>query len=180
MNILSLTDKQIIREEFYKTWKTCAKERQKTPPKSLNSSSGQLLVFVLHRLIIKTGIDKKIKYQPHQHLYKLVKEIGLTCATCGNELNADSQVWEALKENVNSGSSLKRESNPDTLKLLAPKQELVATYPEEARAQQPPSIQKKKIKMKYRGREIVREVGEPMISTTKDNSKLKYRGTNYN
>ena len=95
--VLSQEYKEIIKQEFYKNWKTCEHEMLELEGLNTITPSRQPLSIVLKEILQKHGILAGINgdYQ-EKNLNKILKELKLKCPTCGKELTANLIVGKYL------------------------------------------------------------------------------------
>ncbi len=92
MKPLSQKQKEKIKKEFYKQWKTCENDLTVEKDSKHVSDYSQPLIFVLHRIIQNTLLEKEINYQPHRDYHELLEQLQLTCSSCGKPLKSKSRV----------------------------------------------------------------------------------------
>ena len=96
MKPLSEKQKEKIRTEFYRQWKTCENEITLSRNSSTVINSSQHLFFVLHTIIKNTFSEKEINYQTHRDYQQLLNQLQLNCLTCGQPLKPTNTVGKYL------------------------------------------------------------------------------------
>ncbi len=97
MSLLSENQKQRIRTEFYKSWRTCENEKPQDKQKCNWTIFSNPLVLVLPKILKDVGVLDEIDYEPRKHIKELLAELELTCATCGNQLSPFSEVGKYIE-----------------------------------------------------------------------------------
>ena len=131
--ILSDRQKEIIKQEFSKIWKTCEHEMLEREGLNTITPSRKPLSVVLEEILKKTGILAELKNNYDKNdINNFLKELKLKCPTCGKKLTAniivgkylgDDEFWHSFTHLIESSqSSLKNitsKSRPRNRKIAS-------------------------------------------------------------
>jgi len=95
-NLLSETQKQRIKTEFYKNWKTCQNEMVSRKDSNTITSSRQPMIFALREVMKTTGVSEEIKHKYDGRINRILDELQLRCRTCGHKLSAHTEIGRYL------------------------------------------------------------------------------------
>ncbi len=94
--LLSEQQKQIIKDEFYRHWKTCDNEMVQGEDLKAIAPSRKPIIFALRQTIKTTRIFRKSDRLENTYLERLLQELDLKCPTCGKSINRDSKVGKYI------------------------------------------------------------------------------------
>ncbi|MDJ0727982.1 MAG: response regulator [Prochloraceae cyanobacterium] len=95
-NILSESQKQRIKNEFYDTWKTCQNEMVFQGKMNTITSSRQPTIFALREVMRSTGVLAEIEHKFDGRIDTILEELKLCCRSCGKRLNGYAEVGKYL------------------------------------------------------------------------------------
>ena len=113
MGILSEEQKHRIRAEFYRDWQICDREMIREGKRKVVNASRQPMIFVLRQIIKNAGVLQEINYRPYRDVHQILKELELTCATCGSKITAYTELgkYEGDRQLANSPSHFPKQQN---------------------------------------------------------------------
>ena len=92
VQLLSQQQKQIIRDEFYRRWKTCQNEMIAGEDLNKITSSRQPIMFALKQVMQITGVLNEIDRTYDKYLSQFLQELDLRCPTCNRKLAKNTKV----------------------------------------------------------------------------------------
>ena len=108
-NLLSETQKQKIKTEFYENWRTCENEMLSRKNNNTITASRQPMIFALREIMKATGVSEEIGSKYDGGIHGILDELQLRCPTCGSKLSAhteigrylgDDEFWHSFSNNI--------------------------------------------------------------------------------
>ncbi|MGF1487730.1 MAG: response regulator [Prochloraceae cyanobacterium] len=96
LQLLSQRHKQIVKDKFYKLWKTCHNEMIAGENRLTITPSRQPIVLALKQVMETTGVLNEIRLDYDRYFHQFFAELNLKCPTCKRRLNPNAKVGKYI------------------------------------------------------------------------------------